>query len=80
LKASLRSGRSVLYALFLCYPCLSFGFASFTLAFVHQLQTAENTIFWVKDNIFYSGLDGTMIRYTILLVLPQLKLGKLLEF
>ena len=53
LKASLRSGRSVLCALF-------------TFGFVHQLQTAENTIFLLMEIIFHSGLDGTMILYTML--------------
>jgi hypothetical protein len=28
--------------------------------FVHQLQTAENTIFLVTENIFYSGLDDEL--------------------
>ena len=28
--------------------------------FLHQLQTAENKIFLVIENIFNSGLDGTM--------------------
>ena len=31
-----------------------------------QLQTAETTIFLVAENIFHSGLDGTIILYTIL--------------
>jgi hypothetical protein len=66
LKARLRSGRSVLCALFLCFPFLSFVLASFTFGFVHQLQKAENIIFWVMENIFDSGLDCTMIPYTIL--------------
>jgi hypothetical protein len=43
----------------------------FTFGFVHQLQTAENTIFWFMENIFCGGLDGTLILYT------KLKLGKL---
>lgn len=60
-KSSLRRGRSVLSALFLCFPILSFVFAFFfTLGFVHQLLTAENTIFLVQENIFDSGLDGAM--------------------
>jgi hypothetical protein len=29
--------------------------------FVHQLQTAENTIFEVIEKIFHSGLDGAVI-------------------
>lgn len=37
-------------------------FASFT--FVHKLQTAENTLFLDMENIFHSGLDGTMFLYT----------------
>jgi hypothetical protein len=42
--------------------------------------TVENTIFWVIENIFHSGLDGTMILYAILLVLShKLKIGELLE-
>ena len=45
---------------------LSFVFESFTFGFVHQLQTAENTILLVMENIFHSVLDGTMILYTIL--------------
>jgi hypothetical protein len=46
--------------LFLCFTILNIIFA---FGFVHQLQTAENTIFLV---IFHRGLDGTMIIYTIL--------------
>ena len=41
-------------------------FLSFTFAFVHQLQKAENTVFLDVENIFHSGLDGTMILHTIL--------------
>jgi hypothetical protein len=59
LKASLRSGKSVLRALFQCFLFLSFGF-------VHQLQTAGNTIFLVMEKIFHSGLDSTLSLYTIL--------------
>ena len=69
LNASLRrgsSGRYLLCALFLCSLFLSFDFASFTFNFVHQPQTAENTIFLIMENIFYSGLDGTVILHTCL--------------
>jgi hypothetical protein len=41
-------------------------FLSFTFGFVQQLQTAETTIFLVKENILHSGLDGTIFLYTIL--------------
>ena len=41
-----------------------FVFTSFTFVFVHHLQTAETVIFLVKENIFHSGLDGTIILYT----------------
>jgi hypothetical protein len=41
-----------------------FHFVSFTFGFVHEFLTAENTIFLVMVNIFYSGFDGTMIFYT----------------
>ena len=66
LKASLWHGRSVLCALFLCFPVLSLIFESFTFGFLQWLETAENTIFLIKENISNSGLDGTMILYTIL--------------
>jgi hypothetical protein len=39
-----------------------FVFASFA----YQVQIAENTIFLIIEKIFHSGLDGTMILYTIL--------------
>jgi hypothetical protein len=35
----------------------SFVFASFTFGFVHQFQTAENTILLVIENIFLSGVQ-----------------------
>ena len=58
LKARLRSGRSVLSVLFLCFLLLSSVFASFTFGFVYQLQTAENTIFLVMENIHCSKNKG----------------------
>ena len=50
-------------------------FASFNFGFVHQLQTAENTIFLIMETIFHSGLESL---YTSLFFSPKLKLGKLL--
>ena len=47
-------------------PVFQFIFASFTFGFVHELQTPENTIFLVIENVFNRGLDGTMIQQTIL--------------
>jgi hypothetical protein len=44
----------------------SFLFLSFTFGFVHLLQTDENAIFLVMEKTFHSGLNGTMILYTIL--------------
>lgn len=35
-----------------------------TFGFVQQVQTADTTMFLVMENIFYSGLDGTMIVYS----------------
>ena len=66
LKASLRSGMSVPCAVFLCFPFISLIFAYFTFGFVHQLQTAGNTIFLVMEKIFHICLDDTMTIYTIL--------------
>jgi hypothetical protein len=57
LKASLIICRSVLCVLLLCSQFLSLVFAFFTFGCVHQLQTAENTIFFVIGNIFHSGLQ-----------------------
>jgi hypothetical protein len=48
-----------------CFPVLILVFASFTFSFVHQIQTADNTIFMVIENIFHSSLDSTMILYTM---------------
>ena len=60
LKASLGSGRSVQYALFLCFPFLSFVLVPFTFVFFTQYNVFS------YGKIFHSGLDGTMILYTIL--------------
>jgi hypothetical protein len=51
---------------FYASPLLSFAPESFTISFVHQLQTAENTIRLDMENIFHSGVDGTMFLYTTL--------------
>jgi hypothetical protein len=51
MKASLRSSRYLLCALFLCFSFLTFFFVSFTSGFIHQLQKGENTIFLVIENI-----------------------------
>jgi hypothetical protein len=51
-----------MYAI-LMLPVLEFSLCSLTFSFVHQLQKAENTIFWVIENIFHSGLDVKMILY-----------------
>jgi hypothetical protein len=60
---------------------LSFTSAYFTFSFVHQFQTAEYTIFLVMENIFHSGLDGTMILYTVLACFShKLKSGELFTF
>ena len=48
--------------------------------FCTPASKAENTIFLVMEKIFHSGLDGTMILYTILALSHKLKLGKLFEF
>jgi flagellar biosynthesis GTPase FlhF len=45
------------------YVCYFYASHSFTFSFVNQLQTAENTIFLLTENIFHNGLDGTMILY-----------------
>jgi hypothetical protein len=58
-KASLRSGR--------CSMC-TISMPPVLKCFVHQLQTAENTIFLVIENRFHSGLDCTMIIYTLLVL------------
>jgi hypothetical protein len=58
--------RKVCYMCYFYSPLLSFVFASFTFSFVNQLQTAYNTVVLVMENIFHSGLDGTVILYTIL--------------
>ena len=47
------------------YSMLPVMFCFACFGFVHQLQTAENTIFLVMENIFHSGLDGTMILYSM---------------
>ena len=54
--------------LFLCFPLLRYVFASFTFSFLHHLPTSEKTIFWVIENIFHSGLDGTMTCNTVCFV------------
>ena len=67
LKASLRSGRSVLCAISMLF------ILPLTFRFVHQLQTTETVIFLIgKWKMFHSGLDGTIV------LSHKLKLGKLL--
>jgi hypothetical protein len=44
---------------------LKFRLCSFTLGFVHRLQTAEHTICLAMGKTFYRGLDGAMVLYTI---------------
>ena len=64
-KRDFGSGSSVLCSISML-TLLKLVFASFTFGFVHQLQAAENTRGLVMEHIFHSGLDGSMILYTIL--------------
>jgi hypothetical protein len=52
-----------------------FSFVSFTFGFEDQLQTSGNTIYLVIENIFHSGLDGTM-----LVLSHKIKLGEIYTF
>jgi hypothetical protein len=70
LKASISNSRYVLCALFLCFPLLSFVFESFIFGFGNQLQTVENTIYLLMENIFHSSLNVSL-HYT----LPYTTLG-----
>ena len=64
----------MLCALFLCLPLLGFVFASFTFGFVHQLQTAEYTIFLVRKNISqWFRRYNDSLYYTCLFDLSQIK-------
>jgi hypothetical protein len=55
----------VLDLFYVCYFPFSFLVLEFfAFGFVHQLQTAESTIFLVIENIFHPGFDGTMLLYT----------------
>lgn len=62
---SARSGRSVPCALFLCFPCISFGFVSFTFVFVTSFKQQKIHYYWKYISQWFTWYNDCL-HYTLL--------------